>query len=309
MIFNKKHKLLLLDPNSDVESIEEKINIILSPSLYWVKKVTLPVKSIRDVKKLLPSIFEDMLLEGDYSYDAYKGSNESEFFIFAYEDKKILDLLTDKNIPLANVDSVYFAQSELLHVNRAMRINDTESLYIKDDILVLVPSIWVQSNDELNLDSVTLSKHKISLEKYRHIVDTRSLYKIGAVLILFILLVLSELFITSQKSASITESTNEVFIKNSLKPTMFQNKAMLKNYTAIHKRQTKLRELSSYLFALKLKQNESMTLISLKDKSLSVNFRGIQKGAFSHITSGLEAKMVKFKSKYKNGVLHLEVQL
>ena len=309
MIFNKKHKLLLLDPNSDVEIIEDKINIILSPSLYWVKRVTLPVKSIREAKKLLPSIFEDMLPVGNYSYSAYKGSNESEFFIFAYEDKKILDILSDKNISVANVENLYFAQSELLHVDGAMKINDIESVYIKDGILVLVPSSWVQNSDELDLDSVTLSNHKISLEQYSHILDTRTLYKIGAVLTLLIVLVLSELFITSNKSVSILESKDEIFAKNSLKPTMLQNRAMLKNYTAIHSRQTKIRELSSYLFALKLKQNEKMTLLRLKNKTLSANFSGTNKGSFSHITSGLKTKKLKFTTKHKNGVLQLEIEV
>ncbi|MDQ7066925.1 MAG: hypothetical protein Q9M40_02365 [Sulfurimonas sp.] len=73
----------------------EKVSIILSPSLYWVQKLSLRVKYVREVKKLLPSIFEDMLPAGQYSYSAYKRGDD--FFIFAYEDKAILKLLQDKS--------------------------------------------------------------------------------------------------------------------------------------------------------------------------------------------------------------------
>ncbi|QOY53913.1 hypothetical protein HUE87_08395 [Candidatus Sulfurimonas marisnigri] len=309
MIFNKKYKTIFLDPNSDIETLDGRVNIILSPSLYWVKKMILPVNSVREVKKLLPSIFEETLPDGKYSYSAYEGSTGSEFFVFAYEDKNILDVIAKKNISIAEVVNVYFAQSELLSIDGAVKINESQSIYIKDDILVLVPCCWVEEKGELDLSSVVLSKHKVSLQQFGHIVDIKNFYNIGAVLVVLILIVFSELFITAQKADNILELKDELFSKNGLQPTMFQNTAMLKKYKAIHMKQTSIRKYISYLLSLKLKQNEYITLISLKERVMVVNFSGTKEKAFSHITSSLEAKNVMFKSTYVNGVLHLEIAL
>ncbi|QOY52841.1 hypothetical protein [Candidatus Sulfurimonas baltica] len=309
MIFNKKYRTIFLDSNSNVISIDAKVNIILSPSLYWVKKITLPVKSIRDVKKLLPSIFEETLPDGKYSYSAYRSSKESEFFIFAYEDKKILDEIAKKNIAISDVANVYFAQSELLSINGAVKINESQSIYIKDDILILVPCCWVEEKGELDLNSVDLSKHKVVLQQFGHIVDIKNFYNIGAVLVVLILIVFSELFITAQKADNILELKDELFAKNGLQPTMLQNKSMLKKYNKIHIQQTNIRKYISSFLSLKLKQSEHIELISLREKVMVVDFSGTNKNAFSHITSALKAKNVMFKSTYNNGVLHLEIAL
>ncbi|MEA2091565.1 MAG: hypothetical protein U9O83_04260 [Campylobacterota bacterium] len=120
-IFNPKLTTLFLDPNSEssYSAIKgAKVNIILSPSLYWVKKLSLPVKYLRDAKKLLPSLFEDTLPKGNYSYTAYKSGDE--FLIFAYEDKYILETLSKEGISLSNVANVYFAQSEMQNIEGAL---------------------------------------------------------------------------------------------------------------------------------------------------------------------------------------------
>ena len=151
-IFNSKLKTIFLDPNSSTNNNsvadDEKVNVILSPSLYWVKKVSLPVKHEREVKKLLPSLFEDILPEDNYSYYVYKTGEE--FLIFAYSDKIILDTLLEKNISLSNVSKIYFAQSEIKDIESALKINETQSIYLKDDLLILVPCCWIQERGTLD---------------------------------------------------------------------------------------------------------------------------------------------------------------
>ena len=308
MMFKKKYKILFLDPNSKSMVIDEAVNIILSPSLYWVKKITLFVKHVREVKKLLPSIFEDILPEGKYNYSVYKGNTNSEFLIFAYEDKKILDTINKQNIPISNIASIHFAQSELSYLPKAVKINENESIYVKDEIVVIVPNIW-GGNDYLDLNQITLSKHKISLEQFSHIVDTKSLYKIFAVLSIFIILIFSELYITNKKVQNIQKQKDTLFSKYSLKPTMIQNKTILKRYKIIHEKQIKLREIISYILTLSLKKDEKMTLLSVKNNGIYVNFSGIKDKNFAHITSSLKSKNIKFTSSYKDKILVLKVNL
>ena len=265
MRFNHNKRIVFLDPNSELSVGREKLHIILSPSLYWVKKVQLPVKYVREVKKLLISLFEDTLPEGNYSYSAYKGGEEGEFFIFAYEDKTILDLLAKQNIPLSSISSIHFAQSELDNLQGALKINETQSIYVKDGIVTLLPCCWIEESGELNLTFLKLSKHKITLAQFGHIVDNSVLMKVGSILSLFILLSWVELFIVKQDIQKIETKSSELFTKYKLKPTMFQNKALLKKYKKIHTQQTKLRA----DFAKELRK-KGIKKVAYKNKILKV---------------------------------------
>ncbi len=268
MKFNvEKKRIVFLDPHSSIDvGFDEKIDLILSPSLYWVQKVNLPVKYLRDVKKLLPSLFEDILPDGNYSYSAYKDeSKENSFFIFAYEDKKIIDLASNFGMNSSNIASVHFAQSELDALVDAVKINESQSIYVKDGVVTLVPCCWIEESGDINLSAIKLSKHTITLAQFGHIVDNTSLYKIAAVLLAFTFLSFAQFGITKLKISSINEQKSELFRKYELKPTMFQNKALLKKYKDIHKNQTLLRQ----NLAEKLKQN-GIELITYKNNALKV---------------------------------------
>jgi hypothetical protein len=308
--FNAKLTTLFLDPNSTQSySIAdgERVNIILSPSLYWVKKIVLPVKYARDAKKLLASLFEDTLPEGNYSYSVYK--EDEEFFIFAYEDRVILDAMSKAGISLSNVSSVHFAQSEMQDIKGAVKINEAQSIYVKDDIVVLVPCCWIEESGDLDISEITLSKHKVILQQYAHIVENSSLYKIGAVLVVLSMLVFGEYLITLQKTSEVLELKSELFAKHKLKPTMLQNKSMLKKYETIHEKQTKFREYTSYLLSLRLQGAEKLAKLTLKEKTLDAEFSGATEITLSRIQNTLKSKKVKFTTEMKNKTLHLEMLL
>ncbi len=311
MKFNNKYETIFLDKDSkDFDSSSgaaKKVNVVLSPSLYWVKKLHLPVKYLRDVKKLLPSIFEDTLPEGTYSYSAYKSGEE--FVVFAYEDKAILALMSQKGIPVSSVANVYLAQSVLEGIEGAFKVSETQSVYVKDGIVVLVPCCWTKESGTLDIATLHLPEHKIQLQQYGHIVNNTSLYSIGAVLLAFILLFGIEYFITLQKTQEILDAKDELFTKNGLKATTMQNKALLKKYTKIHTVQTKLREAIADILALKLRSEQKLTFLSLKNKKLSANFSGLKQAEANKIVAELKAKGLDLKEKFKEDVLHVEIAL
>lgn len=307
MKFNKKLPTIFLDPHLEYEKTDSKVNVILSPSLYWVKKISLPVKYVRDAKQLLPSIFEDILPEGSYSYFAYK--SDDQFMVFAYSDKLILDTLSQKGISLSSVAKIYFAQSEIKDIEGALKINETQSIYLKDDMLILVPCCWIEEKGDLDLADIKHSKHNISLQQFGHIVDTKSLYKIAAILMVLIMIVGTEYFITTQKISSVISSQDKLFDKYNLKSTTFQNKALLKKYETIHLSQTKIREYMSYILSIKLQNGVKISLISIKNKKILVNFIGIKKGSKTNISKFLKSKKIPFNSNITKDIMRVEVNL
>lgn len=307
MKFNRNVDTIFLDSSSNDFDVQEKVNVILSPSLYWVQKVSLPVKYLRDVKSLLPSLFEDILPEGVYSYSAYK--YENDFLIFAYEDKLILDTLQGKGVASDKINNVYFAQNELNMIENAIAISDTQSVYMKDDILLIVPSSWLANSQDLDIESLTLSKNYIVLKQFSHLVNEKSLYTLAGIFSLLIFILVVEYFITAQKLTTTMELRDALFEKNALKPTMMQNRAMLQEYTSLHHVQINLREYSAYILSLKSHKGQSLSLLSLKNKKLIVEFSGINKGDETNILEVLNSKNLKFIASFKNKSWHLEIEL
>ena len=308
--FKRSIDTVFVDPSDTTElSLQKgtKLDIILSPSLYWVKKISLPVKSVREAQKLLPSLFEDSLPEGNYSYMAYK--KEDDFIIFAYEDKKILELLSSKGIALANIHGVYFAQSEFESAESAYRINQTQSIYVKDGVVVLVPSAWVKEPKELNFNELELSKHRVKLQQFGHIVDTKSLYTIAGVLGILALILVVEIALASSKCDAVLDAKDALFSKYKLQPTMFQNRATYAKYSGIHARQTHLREYISDFLHMKLKKTQRVESIEVKNKILYVSMSGAAKGSEQNILSQLDSKHLKYKTSFHGERMKVEVKL
>jgi len=305
--FNQKYKTIFLDSSSTAFDLEEKVNIVLSPSMYWVKKLSLPLQKASEVKKLLESIFEDSLPLGNYNYSVYKEGDF--FFAFAYDDKFIIDTLEAKGITVANVAGVYFAQSELGFIEGAVKINETQSIFLKDDILILLPCCWVEESGDLNIDEVTLSKRGINLEQFGHLVDTKSLYKIGAILVAFIILIMSEWIITSSKVDGFNDKKETLFEKAKLQATMFQNKAMLKKYTNVHSKQVSIREITSIVLSTRLKASETLTHLTLKDKKITAQYNLISQPTINAIKKELKREKIEFNIDKKNGHFIFEMML
>jgi len=305
--FNKQLASVFIDPSSQPLTIEENVNVIVSPSLYWVKKLDLPVKNVREAKTLLPSLFEDILPEGSYSYSVYKDGEY--FFIFAYEDKKILEVCASKGIHAAQIEGVYFAQSELAHLTSTHKINDTQSIYVKDDIVLLVPCMWLEDDSMLDVNDLSLSKHNVKLKQFGHIVDDKSFNTLVVIFSVLILLLGVEYFITQSKLQSTLELRDEIFEKNGLKSTMMQNRSMLKSYTTLHDKQTKIREYIGYFLSLKLRNGEKISSIRYKSNKFNVDISGIKNGAEKIIVESLKNKKMIFKPTFKNDTLSMEISL
>lgn len=268
-MFTKSNlKRLFLDASTPYHELSERVDVILSPSLYWVKRVTLPVKYLYEVKKLLPAIFEEILPEGNYSYHAYREGDG--YIAFAYDDRVILELLQAKGLGANSVEKLYFAQSELSNLEGAYRVNETQSLTVKEGICVLLPSIWTPQAKELDLEPLKLSKHNVTLSEFGHIVDSSSLTKYGVVVLLFALLFGFESYLVASKSQALQEERSALFERYGLKSTTMQNESLLASYEKRHTRQMALRSSIAKILALRLREGDRVVLMEYRGDKLLV---------------------------------------
>jgi len=307
MGFRKTALPLFVDVHTSVNLQKDQIfDLILSPSFYWVKHVSIPVKSLHEAKKFLPSLFEDTVPKGKYSYYAYK--DEDTYIIFAYDDKKILDILAQKGIDSEQINNVYFSQSEFQDSEQALSIDDTSVLDIENNIVVKLPKDFVNTFEPLQLNDHHFSEHTIALAKYAHIATTKSLIQfalfMGALISIFAL----DWIVSEAKISEFDDAPVKLYTEHNLPATKIQNEVILETLQSRYHNQILLRQKTGEVLNLKLEKNEYVSLYDLKDKKLTIELKLASSKRATHISKVLQ-KNKGLGDQYRNGVLRLEFEL
>ena len=305
--FNTKARAIFVDTDSPVTLLDGKVNIILSPALYWVKRVSLPVKYLHEVKPLIPSLFEDQLPEGKYSYTAYKDGED--FLIFAYNDKEILDLITSKEINSANINNIYLAQSEFKDLQAPVRISENSILSVQDGVVVKLPALLAPDAPQLDLSEHHFSKQAIHLTRFNQIADKRSQVIFASILIFLIVMFATEWLITASKVDNIMEKQAAVFSEHNLQSTFFQNEAIQAKLNAIFERQTRIREIFNLALTIKLKDDEQMQQIVLEKNKIVIAIKTPSEARGQKSLSKLQKRFKRTKTRFDNGTYIMEISI
>ena len=141
-------KIVFYTKHFDKE-IKEKVDVILSPEFYWINKIDLDIKSLKEAKKIAKNMFD--LDKDKYIFEAIKLDNK----FFAVAIKKDLNLKIDKKY----INSIRLAQVELYKYEALKSKNKT--LKKVDDILFCFP----ETNE--NLKSIEEAIKEIKLSKFK----------------------------------------------------------------------------------------------------------------------------------------------
>lgn len=305
--FRSKAKAFFVDVDSPSYLLDESVNVILSPSMYWVKRVTLPVKYLREVKSLIPSLFEENLPEGKYSYSAYKDGDS--YLIFAYNDKEVLDLIADKGISSANIDNIYLAQSEFDTIDNPVTISEKSVLSLQKGVVVKLPSALAPEAAALNLDTHTFSKETIHLTRFNQIADKKSQIVFASILGFLIVMFTTEWLITSSKVSSIMEKQGEVFSSHNLPSTSFQNEAIHAKLNTTFERQSRIRDILNLALTIKLKPDEQLQRVALEKNKVIIEIKTASEATGIKSLSKLKKEFKRTNSRFKDGNYIMEIQL
>ena len=205
------------------KGFNKKLDIILSPSFYWVREENLPVKYEYQAKPLIPSLFDGIIPEGEYSYECIK-VKEGRFLVFAYSSKDIIIAIENLGLKLSQVRDVYFAQLCFKEIEKPLEIDSKNALIIQNGLLNIIPIELINESEPLKdkLKTITLPDHKIRLSRFDTIIDEKGLNKILYLLLGFIILYLAQLLIYKQEYNMLDQKQLEVLHKYNLPPTSLQ---------------------------------------------------------------------------------------
>ena len=268
-----KGKIILLDPDITIEPTTKQLHVILSPALYWVRRFKLPTTSQREAKKILPSLFEEFLPPGDFSYYGY--FNNENFIGFAYEQQAIRTLLQAKGLDAARIVSLHFAQIELDASKLPMRLSSSWMLDSIDGIILKLPSTKQQLKQP-NLQELTLSKHSIKIERYDTLIKKSTLAMLCAIAIGFGLLWVVQWYKLHLAKQQLQERLDGLYKRYNLLPTTTQNKSLLKRYEKINSKQKRLRKALRILLETPRKSGGHLESIRLEGAAIKALFKDIK---------------------------------
>lgn len=152
---NRQLSVIGIDECHLLREGSKKIDLILLPSLYWIKKIALPVLKNSDAQTLAPSIFDGLIPPDEkYDYVAYPSQN-GKFILIAFSKTRIRQSIMDAGIDPKNIGDIFFAQSEFFSLNDPISFGGKKVILVDDGVVFYLPSRYVEKNCNWN----TISKN------------------------------------------------------------------------------------------------------------------------------------------------------
>ena len=274
-----EYKTIYVDKKTEKIELNknEKVDIVLSPVFYWVQDVKLPVKYEFQAKSLLPSLFDGILNDGNYSYRAYKKvsifGKSDDWLVYAYDDTIISKKLDSLKINDSLIHSIYFAQSELDFVDSAIKIDEENALVKHDNILITMPLSLTNETKDIN-EAFKLNKRSpqaVNINRYSNLpISEKSINIIAVTLIAFIGLFLTEFMINKNSLKELYTQSAKIAQTYRLPTTSFELNSMKKGLKKIVSNQEKLRSKTEFILNAPLKKGEHLLSLELKNSKFIV---------------------------------------
>ena len=247
-----KNKIFFLNRTSNY-TYADKVDIVLSPELYWVRTFEIPVKSKKDILTIVPTLFEDFLDIEDYKFYTI-ALGENKHLCFAYSENTISQAIQNANLNLNQVSSIYFSQNEFKNLN-SFRIEESYFIY-QENTLIKVPKEFIDSDNvlDINLDTLNLSTHNISINKINKYVDNKSIYILSSIFLIISFINFGKTNIISNNIDKIYEHQSSIKKQYKMLPTMLQTKSIMKSLEKKEHKQIQLRNILEDNFNLKNKK-------------------------------------------------------
>lgn len=299
-INRNKKKVIYLSKDTKINK-NEKVDIILSPIFYWVKKEKISLKKERDAQKVASSIFDGEFDNfEEFKYLAIKYSDEEYIFI-AYNPKEILEKLeSDFGIKEINIGNIYTAQSEFYNIEYPLSVSRKQMVVGIDGIVSEIPkhsfdSATIYVNEFLTKNDRT----KYSL-KYKGVRGGGDNLIIASILSFALIIYFSLDILKLNKDLETINFEVEQKRENyKLPSTSFQIDSIKTRYKTIEKEQTKIRESIYWLQDKRFSKYGKINYLTLNRKGLMFKLE-IKKGqSLNKIKSLLQErdKSVEFNEK------------
>lgn len=289
-------------------SLDEQVNVVLSPAFYWFREAVLPAKNTTQAKKLAPSYFDAILPEGEYEYMAV--AKTEAFWLFAYNPDLIAEALHDAGLRPNQIEAVYFAQTECFDLAQPHQINADAVLVVNEGVVSVVASRYVEAETSIEsyLNATPRSRHKVHIALFRSKwLDEKQLgrFTLVAVLLMAVYLINFVQLRYQYKQQLIREAALKAHYK--LPETSFQLKSMINSLEGKQRRQLHLRTVFKQILHLPLKKGDALVSLLITEKKADLQFLLAAPKHAEAITSALEKFSRVTSPRVKDNILYVSI--
>jgi hypothetical protein len=137
--------LLLVHSSMDTIKARGKVNVMVTPQFYTLKKEELPFKYAFQAKKIAPSLF-DGLVENIFESKYHVWQEGNKWVYVAYNPEEIADFLASKGLPRSKVAALYFVDQAINSFVNPLPLGSDNALVKLNDTMVVVPRNALDEN-------------------------------------------------------------------------------------------------------------------------------------------------------------------
>ncbi len=295
------NKRLLVHKNMERVTVNENIDIILTPQFYTFLREELAIKFAYQAKNIAPSLFDDYLETSiEYQYHVYKCGEDWCFF--AYKINEIVLFLQEKGLLTHNIGKIYFAQELAPNLNKPIQLGDFEVLQTIDNTVTILPQRLMGSEEPYQ----TLDFSKPVLQN--GIAISSSLESVipikQTVLLTVLLLFLGASFIVEGnriKSSieGIEEQQEQLLAQNPKLGSSLIRNSELSKYEPLDQKEREKRETIAQI-AKVLSAESKLKALTVNEKNLIITIEAKSTAITKQLEKHAKTKNLKIKSIDKN---------
>lgn len=235
--------LLLVYKEMPEQTLEESVNIVLTPQFYTLKREVLPVKYAYQAKRIAPSLFEGLL--EDASSHTYFVVKEGDTWLFiAYDLEKIQAFLLEKGFDLSLISKVFFAEQMSEHLTRTVYTGENESLVNFDGSLMMVPkAVLADDTEYMDIDKEFSPGKGITLEAgEKSFLPKKESYILAGIIFLFAFLLVIEGLRYDGENKEEAEQIAALLSSYPALQSSYSRESIAKKYQSIDAQERKKRE-------------------------------------------------------------------
>jgi hypothetical protein len=247
----KNKRLILVYKDMPNVKIDDKVSIVLTPQNYILKREKLPIKKEYQAKRVVGSIFDNVLDDMEsYSFFIYKDLDE--WIFIAYKIDEILTLLEEKNIPISQVQEVFFAQQFIKELSNPIDMGSVALINLNN--IATVVSKMILPKESIYLDEINFkSKVKpVFLKQTNSKIDSTVTKMVSVSLIILAILYFVETQLVIKKGVG-DSNIDEISSDYPALQSSYTRASVLSKYRKIDKIQRLKRDLLKSVFAISKK--------------------------------------------------------
>ena len=143
-------ELLLIHKSMRPVTLTHRVDVMVTPQFYTLKREALPVKYLYQARRIAPSLFVGLLEEGR-SYRYWVSKELDSWLFIAYDVTAIRAFLASKGIGVAQVGKLFFAQQALEAFEDPIVLGTQQALTRLGETVVVVPQVALGDQDGAGL--------------------------------------------------------------------------------------------------------------------------------------------------------------